>query len=52
MLVPGHKFLAGVTPTCGCGWCGPTFFGKGARTQATWEWRSHIKNHLAAAAKA
>lgn len=44
--VPGHKFQAGVTPTCQCGWKGATFFGKGARTQATCDWQSHVSRHV------
>jgi hypothetical protein len=46
--IPGHKFQGaqcGFTPRCECGWTGATHFGKGARTQATYEWHSHIERH-------
>ena len=41
--IPGHKYLLGVTPTCGCGWKGPTYFGRGSRASAAHEWRSHTR---------
>ena len=41
---PGHKFRVGYTPSCECGWKGPTFFSAGARKAATWEWEAHVRH--------
>ncbi len=42
---PDHKakFSYGVTPRCSCGWTGATFFGKGAKSGAAWDWKSHLE---------
>jgi hypothetical protein len=48
---PDHKFRVGVTPTCSCGWVGAVNFGKGARTAATWDWRTHRERCEAAQRK-
>lgn len=43
---PNHKarFLYGVTASCSCGWSGATWFGKGSKSNAASEWRSHLDN--------
>ena len=44
---PGHRFrgvLRGFTPSCECGWTGPTFYGKGGQAGAVQEWHCHINN--------
>ena len=38
---PDHKFRVGISGNCSCGWSGASWFGKGARTAALYDWRSH-----------
>lgn len=40
---PNHKasFSFGVAARCSCGWCGPTWFGEGAKSNAAGDWHEH-----------